>query len=182
MTSVQIASLNMEKKEIFDIVTQDDVIIGTASREECHSSPKLIHHTVQFTYVDQISGKILLTQRAFIKKHDGGKFCFLGEHILSGETYPQALVRGSQEEMQYTPKKWEEMSSHIFKYAEQTEFVRFFVVDWDGTELKFDANEIEQILWVSLEDLRSDRYDISEMTRHWIDNIDWTKALEGSYE
>ena len=85
----------MAKDEIFDVVNEKDEVIGTAPREECHSNPGLIHHTVHFTLIDRKKKRVFLTQRSFKKEHDAGKYCFLGEHMLSGESYEDALKRGS---------------------------------------------------------------------------------------
>jgi isopentenyldiphosphate isomerase len=58
-----------DKTEILDVIDENDNVIGTATREQCHTDPKLLHHTVHFTFIDRKNSKILLTQRSFKKKH-----------------------------------------------------------------------------------------------------------------
>jgi mutator protein MutT len=159
--------------EIFDVVNENDEIIGTATREDCHSNPKLIHRTIHFTLFDPSTQKILLTQRAFNLKFDPGKFCFAGEHILKGETYDQALVRGIQEEMGFTPASFVELAHHLFAYAQQSEFIRFFCAYWDQQPLIVDPREIIKTEWLTLSELKDQPFDYSEMARYWISNANW---------
>ncbi len=168
----------MSKNEIFDVVNEKDEVVGTASREECHSNPDLIHHTVHFTLIDRKKKKIYLTQRSLEKDHDAGKYCFLGEHMLAGESYDEAVKRGVEEELGFVPNSFVELAHNIFSYQTQTEFIRFFLVDWFGEEIKWDKREMEKVLWVDVHELAEADYDYSKMTRYWIDNIDW----DGSYK
>lgn len=164
-----------DKTEILDIIDENDNVIGTATREQCHTDPKLLHHTVHFTFIDRKNNKILLTQRSFKKKHDTGKYCFLGEHIVSGESYIEALIRGCMEEANYNAKMFKELSHRIVSYQKESEFVKFFVIEFDGSNLEFGKDEVEQYLWIDIKELKDLKLDISEMTKYWIDNIDWNK-------
>jgi len=168
--------LTNDKTEILDIIDENDNVIGTATREQCHTDPKLLHHTVHFTFLDRKNSKVLLTQRSFKKKHDGGKYCFLGEHIVAGESYIEALIRGCVEEANYKAKAFKELAHRIVSYQKESEFVKFFVIDFDGSNLEFAKDEVEQYLWIDIKDLKNIKLDISEMTKYWIDNIDWDKV------
>lgn len=163
-----------DKTEILDVVDENDNVIGTATREQCHTDPKLLHHTVHFTFIDRNNKKILLTQRSFKKKHDAGKYCFLGEHILSGESYEKALIRGCMEESNYIAKDYKELAHRIVSYEKEREYVKFYLIDFDGSNLDFGKDEVEQYLWLDIEDLKNIKLDISEMTKYWIDNIEWS--------
>jgi isopentenyldiphosphate isomerase len=79
--------------KIFDVVNEQDQVTGSATAQECHSNPKLIHRVVHFTLVDGIKEKILISQRALDVKFDSGKWCFMGEHLLRGDDYPTAVFR-----------------------------------------------------------------------------------------
>ena len=159
--------------ETLDIVNEKDEIIGTAPREECHQDPSIIHHTVHFTLVDPKKNKVLLSQRSFKKSHDAGKHCFFGEHVLSGESYADGIKRGVKEELGFIPKKFKELNHHIFRYQNQTELVRFFVIFWEGEKIKWDKTEMESIFWANLKELKGEKYDLFEMTRFWFKNCDW---------
>lgn len=160
--------------EILDVVNANDVVIGQATREECHNNPQLIHHTVHFTLFDKQTKKILITQRSFKKTHDGGKFCFLGEHILVGETYEDALKRGLKEELGFDLGNYREVCKNFFKYDKQSEIVKFYIAYYSLGELYWDKNELEDIIWVDISMVKKMDYDISEMARYWVENIDWS--------
>jgi NADH pyrophosphatase NudC (nudix superfamily) len=119
----------------------------------------------------------LLTQRSLTKSHDAGLYCFLGEHVFSGESYESCLVRGTEEELGYTPSNYIYAAENIFKYQLQTERVKFYLAVWDGKSLTWDNKELESVHWVSLTDLKSDKYNKSEMTQFWIDHVDWSSAI-----
>ncbi|MFA5828160.1 MAG: NUDIX hydrolase [Candidatus Shapirobacteria bacterium] len=141
--------------------------------------PKLIHRTVHFTLVDKKAKKILITQRAMSKKTDPGKICFLGEHVISGESYEEALVRGVQEELGIEPKNFREMSGDLFRFPEQTEFSKFFVVEWNGEKIDYKDDELMNIRWVSREELVCLPLDYSNTSKKWVETIDWGLGLTG---
>lgn len=161
------------KEEILDIINKNDEVIGTATREECHNNSKLMHRTVHFTLVNRSTGEILITRRSVKKTHDGGKIAFLGEHLLSGESYFVALKRGIKEELGYNISDGLELAHKIFSYDNQTELVRFFVGFCNEDNLVFDHDEIENIWWIKLKELKSLSNEVSSMTKYWIDNVKW---------
>jgi len=163
--------------EILDIVDENDRIIGTATKSACHQNSNLIHHTVHFTLLDKLNNKILTTIRGVQKLHDAGKLCFLGEHILSGETYEQAVVRGVMEELGFKPNVFINSGQNIFYQGNQTELVKFYVVDWNGESLNWDKNEIEEVRWVTISELLKLSPNYSEMTQYWINNTDWKSYI-----
>lgn len=163
--------------EIFDLVDRNDNVIGKATRDECHSDPNKIHRTVHFTLVDRKNNKVFLTQRSFSKQTDPGKLCFLGEHMLSGETYDEGVKRGAKEELGLDISKFKEVSHNIFTFPNQTEFVRFFLIDWNGEDIKYDEHEIVSTKWLDLKTLIKQKNEYSDMTRFWIENTNWEEEL-----
>lgn len=163
--------------EVFDVVDENDNIIGEATKKECHSNPKLIHHAVHFTLIDKSNGKIFLTQRSYKKENDPRKLCFPGEHMLKGESYKDGLKRGVKEELGLTEINFKEVGRNIFRMSNQTELIRFFLVYFSGEELKVDRSEIIDLIWLTPEDLLRGKDKYSDMTRYWVENIKWKKLL-----
>ena len=163
--------------EILDIINEKDEVIGTATREECHNNPNIMHRVVHFTLYDKDLGKILLTKRSLKKRPDPGKIIFLGEHVLSGETYEDALLRGVKEELGFLPKYFKELGIKIFKQEEQKEYAKFFIIFFDGEEIMADRCEIESEWWLDIKELKNFNDNLSSITQYWIDSIDWNKAL-----
>ncbi len=84
--------------ELFDIVDENDNIIGQAQREECHIK-HLIHRSVMF-FIFNEEGKVLVTKRTQSKDFFPGYWSIvLGGHVQSGETYEGAVVREAKEEV-----------------------------------------------------------------------------------
>ena len=165
----------MPEDEILDLVNKEGGVIGQATKAECHSNPELIHRTVHFTLVNKDKGRILFTKRSSNKKHDPGMNVFLGEHILSGESFVDGVIRGVEEELGFRPGEFVELATHIFEYDTQTEYVKFFGVIYGGEDISFDREEIDNVWWIDLEDLKGYHENISDMTQYWIDNVDWNE-------
>lgn len=161
-------------QKLFDVVNKQDEIIGAATAQECHSNPKLIHRTVHFTLFDPKTNKILITQRSFDVTFDSGKWCFMGEHVLSGESYLDALIKGVGDELDIpSPIISIELAHTVFSYANQTEFIRFFIISWNGSTIHINQNEIIDYKWVTLLELQKNKNSYSKMTKHWIESVDW---------
>lgn len=167
----------INEMEIFDVVDRNDKVIGTATRDECHSDPNKIHRTVHFTLVDRKNKKIFLTQRSFSKPTDPGKLCFLGEHLLTGETFEEGLKRGAKEELGLDVSGFKEVHHNIFSFPTQSEFVRFFLVDWSGEFVNYDEHEIVGTKWLDLKTLVSQKNEYSDMTKFWVENTNWENDL-----
>jgi isopentenyldiphosphate isomerase len=85
-------------KEFFDLVDENDNVIGKALREECHKKA-LIHRSVMF-FVFNEEGKVLVTKRTINKDFFPGFWSIvLGGHVGSGESYKEAVVREVEEEV-----------------------------------------------------------------------------------
>lgn len=162
----------------FDVVNEVDEIIGSATSVECHSNPKLIHRVAHFTLVDGITEKILISQRSSNVKFDNGMWCFMGEHLLQGDDYPVAVFRGLKDELEFDGGEGVGEKCHtLFRQPNQTEFARFFIAYYKDGEIKPNPAEISQIKWISLEELKRNNDDYSEMTQYWIDHADWDEIM-----
>lgn len=162
--------------EYFDVVDESDNVIGKASINDCHSNPKLLHHTAHFTLFDKRTKQVLLVQRPFKADHDAGKICFLGKHILSGESYEEALKRGVKEELGIGFIRHKEFGMNFFGYDNQRELVRFFVVYYEGEKITHNNMAMKKLIWTSIKELIRSELNISDMTRYWINNVDWDKV------
>ncbi len=85
--------------EVFEVVNENDEIIGTATRKECHSNPKLIHRTAH-VIVFSSNSKILLQKRSLNKDVQPGKWdTAVGGHFSVGESAIEAAKREMNEEL-----------------------------------------------------------------------------------
>jgi isopentenyldiphosphate isomerase len=83
--------------EFFDVVDDNDNVVGRASRDECHKK-RLTHRSVMFFILDK-QNRILVNRRAKGKEFFGGQWSIvLGGHVACGERYDTALLREAEEE------------------------------------------------------------------------------------
>ncbi|MFH1054494.1 MAG: NUDIX domain-containing protein [Candidatus Altiarchaeota archaeon] len=83
--------------EYFDVVDEDDNVVGVATRQDCHKK-KLLHRSVMFFVLDQ-KGRIFVNKRSKDKEFFGGMWSIvLGGHVESGERYDRAVMREAEEE------------------------------------------------------------------------------------
>jgi len=59
--------------EVFDVVNENDEVVGEATRGEVHKNPKLIHRVVH-TWILNDKGEILIQQRSLTKDKSPGKW------------------------------------------------------------------------------------------------------------
>ena len=143
-------------KEYFDVVNKDDNVIGKASRKECHSNPRLMHRGVCVIVTDN-TGRILLQQRNMSMDMCKGKWDFSASgHNNLGENYDKAAKRELKEELglSLTLKKIGKM---LVNMKNQTEFDVIFSARINDSTLRidFDKNEISEVRFFTLDELRS---------------------------
>jgi isopentenyldiphosphate isomerase len=89
----------IDREEIFDIVSEDDAVLGQAPRKLCHGNPALIHRAVH-VLVFNPAGELLLQQRSPNKDIQPGKWdTSVGGHLAVGESYLEAARREMAEEL-----------------------------------------------------------------------------------
>jgi isopentenyldiphosphate isomerase len=162
--------------EMVDIIDGDDNVIGQALKSDCHRNASLVHRTVHFTLIDPSARRVMISRRSYTKPHDGGKLCFLGEHVLAGEGYDTAVHRGVVEELSVEATALREVGEHIFTGSTFTERVKMFLVSCAMiNRLRPDPDEVAALEWHTVKQLGD--LVVSEMTRYWVDHIDWTTVF-----
>ena len=128
------------QEEMFDVVDEDDNVVGRATRSECHDNG-LIHRSVMFFVFDS-KGRVLVTKRTQNKDFFPGYWSIvLGGHVRSGESYEEAAVREIEEEIGISPKR---ILISFFKkrIPEEKENVKVFGVVAED-KLKLNEDELE---------------------------------------
>ena len=138
--------------EWLPVVNEQGDIIGKASREECHRNPKLIYPVVRMHLINK-SGQILLQKRSLKSDIEAGKWdAAVAGHIHYGEDIEKAVIRESQEEINFTPTFLDLLEKRIFKAATSTALMFIFITQ---TEDKITANpkEVEEVRFFTYEQM-----------------------------
>ena len=139
--------------EIFDVVDEDDHVIGTSTRGEVHAN-KMLHRAVH-VFVFNKRGDLLLQKRSALKDvHPGAWDSSVSGHLDSGEDYANAAIRELDEEMGISGVEIKE-SAHI-RPCEETgwEHVRLFRTEYHGA-LRYPCSEIESAQWFPISELEA---------------------------
>ncbi|HLQ44170.1 MAG TPA: NUDIX domain-containing protein [Planctomycetaceae bacterium] len=126
-------------EEIFDIVDDQDRVIGQAPRSEVHRR-KLLHRAVSIFVFDS-RGRLLLQQRSAAK--DEYPLCYTSSasgHVTAGETYDETAPRELEEELGLTTA-----IERLAKFPAGPETANEFTVLYRSitdTPPRFDPSEI----------------------------------------
>ncbi len=138
--------------ELFCVVDEDDKVIGTASRQECHGNPLLIHrvaHVLVFTP----TGELLLQQRSPNKDIQPGKWdTSVGGHLMPGEDYRTAAYRELEEELGICRVELSSLYKYPLRNATESENVATYSIIYDG-QVKFDPKEITAVQAYSTDEI-----------------------------
>jgi isopentenyldiphosphate isomerase len=150
--------------EYLDVVNEHDIVIGKASRKECHKDPNLIHRgTNVYIFDSEKLDRILRIKRSMTMDTEKGKWTILvGEHNQLGESYNKAAERGVKEELGVKVRIIREVSHILRRMSNQSEYHRNYIAIYDGDPkdlvLNEESEKAEFILIADLiEDMRKNR-------------------------
>jgi isopentenyl-diphosphate delta-isomerase type 1 len=139
------------KTEYFEIVDENDRVIGQATRSECHGNPALIHRVAHVLVFDR-SDRLLLQKRSMNKDTQPGRWdTSVGGHLDPGESYLDAARREMREELgiEGIPLIW--LYTSKIRNEFEAENVSTYLARYDG-EVHFAADEIDEVrFWSAAE-------------------------------
>ncbi len=140
--------------EIFDVVDENDQVIGQKTRGEVHAN-QLLHRAVH-VFVYNKRGDLLLQQRSRFKDaHPGVWDSSVAGHLDSGEDYAAAAIRELDEEMGIRVDEVPEEIARIAPSAETGwEHLRLYRTGYSGA-LRFPAAEVEAAAWFPVEEIEA---------------------------
>ncbi len=158
--------------EIFDIVDDEDRVIGSAARSEVHGNPELKHRVVH-VLVFNSEGELFLQKRADDKDVQPGKWdTSVGGHLDRSETYLAAALRETSEELGISTVE-ESSFSFMYKYLHsnsyETEFVTTYRLIYDG-EINLQLSEISDGRFWTFEEIENS--DKGLFTPNFLDEIE----------
>jgi len=142
----------MKRKII--IVNEQDEIVGHKDRDDVQTEI----YRVSALWITNSKGEILLARRAFTKSHSPGKWGpAVAGTVEDGETYESNIVKEAEEELGLTGitfvKDRKELRRTQWRY-----FCQWFtaVVDKDISDFTINKDEVAEIRWFSVQELRND--------------------------
>ncbi len=155
--------------EIFDVVDEQDRVIGQAAREEVHGNPSLIHRVAHVLVFDH-SGELFLQKRSIKKDVQPGKWdTSVGGHVDAGESYDDAALREMREELGISGVKVEFLYTYLHRNSYESEYVKTYRCVWDGP-IETDPQEIEKGRFWSLQEIR--RTPREKFTPNFLDELE----------
>ncbi len=124
--------INQSCDELFPLVDEQGRVVGSATREQCHSGSMLLHPVVHL-HLFNSAGELFLQHRPAWKdiqpnRWDSG----VGGHVDLGESPSEALIRESREELGIEGFEPEFICSYTFRSEREYELVNVFMTHYDG--------------------------------------------------
>lgn len=139
------------QQEIFDVINENDEVIGQASRWQCHHDKNLIQRAIGVIVVDQ-NKKIFIQKRSQTKdKYASYWNLSAAGHVESGNSYEQTAVKELEEEVGIKVKIKDliEIGKFLQRAKTETEMFKVFLVRNNGP-FKLNKKEVELGQWIDL--------------------------------
>jgi 16S rRNA (adenine1518-N6/adenine1519-N6)-dimethyltransferase len=139
-----LAAVAQKQDELFDVVDEQDCVIGQATRQEVHEKG-LLHRAVHILVFNKKHDCLLQKRSALKDRHPGVWDSSAAGHLDAGEDYETAARRELEEELGITDTPLIPVGT--LPPSEQTgyEHVAIFAAVQDG-RVSFPAAEIEGVL------------------------------------
>ncbi len=119
-------------EELFPLIDEDGVLIGSATRAECHGGSRLLHPVVHL-HVFNPAGELYLQKRPEWKDVQPGKWdTAVGGHMALGENVEQALRREVGEEIGITDYEPEFVTAYVYDSVREREMVFVYRTVYGG--------------------------------------------------
>lgn len=140
-----------DPNEVFDLVDEDDNVIGRATRARCNSDPALIHR-VSFVLITNEGGRVLWQKRSASKDTAPGEWTLSAcGHVNSGESYEETAVREVQEELG-VDVSIRFVGKYLMRYPNENEWTAIFEARSEGP-FDVDRSEVSEVAFMSVDEV-----------------------------
>ncbi|RJP54389.1 MAG: NUDIX domain-containing protein [Anaerolineaceae bacterium] len=140
-------------EEQFDVINEQDEVIGQAARSEVHAQG-LWHRGVHI-FLFTLNGRMLVQQRSADRKQYASLWdCSVSEHVKAGEDYVTAAQRGLWEELGLRDVTLTPRLRFRLNYGpNDNEISLLFTGTADPARIRFDPVEIARVDTLSMTEL-----------------------------
>ena len=144
----------MTKDEWFPVVDATGLVLGKATRRECHNGSKKLHPVIHL-HVFNEAGDLYLQKRSETKDIQPGKWdTAVGGHVDYGEAVEAALLREAREELGITGFIPEFITRYVFESEIEKELVHTYKTVYNGV-FTLDAGELDEGRFWSLAKIKA---------------------------
>jgi isopentenyl-diphosphate delta-isomerase type 1 len=139
--------------ELLDVVNSADRIIGQELRTVVHQRG-LLHRGIH-VFLFTADGKLLVQKRSRQREtFPSALDCSVSEHVKTGESYREAVVRGLAEELGIRHANFHALIKFKMDYGpNDVEICQLYEGSVDPAMVHFDTGEVEGVEYHSLDDL-----------------------------
>ena len=144
----------MTKDEWFPVVDATGLVLGKATRRECHNGSKKLHPVIHL-HVFNEAGDLYSQKRSETKDIQPGKWdTAVGGHVDYGEAVEAALLREAREELGITGFIPEFITRYVFESEIEKELVHTYKTVYNGVFTP-DAGELDEGRFWSLAEIKA---------------------------
>lgn len=136
--------MGVDRNEMFPVVDETGLIVGRATRGECHGGSMLLHPVVHL-HVMRHGGFLYLQKRSMNKDIQPGKWdTAVGGHVDFGESVDDALRREAREELGISGFLPVKLPPYVFESSVERELVNPFYTVVDDIMPEPDPDEVSE--------------------------------------
>jgi len=161
--------------ELFDIVTEDDIVTHQAMRSVAHAQG--LWHRGVHVFLFTADGKMLIQKRSADRTQYPSVWdCSVSEHVKAGEDYHAAARRGLWEELGLEGVDLRPLVRFRMNYGpNDNEISTLFRGQVEPARVRFDPVEIERVDYCRLAELRDFMQEESlPLSRWFVEMLRWS--------
>lgn len=164
-----------DQSELFYWVDKQDNELGSITRQEAHFGTKKIHRAVDILLVND-NHQILMQKRSEYKDTNPGYWTISASgHVTYGQSYEEAAIRETKEELGISPKNPTFVKEVFFESDSEREIIKVYKADYQGEKIIADEDEVEETRWIDIKNIRDfDKENkLTQSSKHVLQTVGW---------
>ncbi|MBL8098210.1 MAG: NUDIX domain-containing protein [Anaerolineales bacterium] len=160
--------------EYLDIVNEQDVTIGKETRKKVHEIG--LWHRGAHVFLFDKDGKMLIQKRNASRASNPLRLdCSVSEHVLAGESYAEAAIRGLKEELGIENVELKQLVKFRMNYGiNDNEISVIYEGKIDSQQIDFDKNEVEEVFYMSMDEIKEKSQNEKNLFCDWfVQMMNW---------